>query len=239
MKSLLAKLVLFFQNTNRSALWMMALIAGGTWMFIELADEVIEGETTTVDEKILLSLRNPDDKTDPIGSAFVEDIGRDLTALGGGAILFLLVFGAAGFLCLIHKQRTAIFMLIAIGSGTLVSQLLKLFFDRPRPDLVPHGSYVYTSSFPSGHSMISAVTYLTLAILLARVTQERRAKIFIIAVAVFTTILVGVSRVYLGVHWPTDVAAGWTAGAVWALLCDQVADWLQKKRQIETEVVAE
>ncbi len=235
MKSLLSKLIYFFKNTNRSALWMMALIAGGTWMFIELADEVIEGETTTVDEKILLSLRNPEDKTDPIGSLFVEDIGRDLTALGGGAILFLLVFGAAGFLCLIHKQRTAIFMLIAIGSGTLVSQLLKLFFDRPRPDLVPHGSYVYTSSFPSGHSMISAVTYLTLAILLARVTQQRRAKIFIIAVAVFTTILVGISRIYLGVHWPTDVAAGWTAGAVWALLCDQVADWLQKKRQIETE----
>src|SRR5690606_29595085 len=106
-------------------------------------------------------------------------------------------------------------------------------FDRPRPDLVPHEVAVYTASFPSGHSMLSAVTYLTLAVLLARVHARRRIRAYILVIAVFITLLVGASRVYLGVHWPTDVLAGWFAGAAWAALCALLASRLERRRTVE------
>ena len=103
--------------------------------------------------------------------------------------------------------------------GIVVSSIAKGFFDRPRPDLVPHGSIVSTASFPSGHSMMAAVAYLTLGVLIARVLADRRLKIYVLCLAMMVTVLVGVSRVYLGVHWPTDVLAGWLAGSGWAVAC--------------------
>jgi len=208
------------------------LVVGGVWGFAKLADEVIEGETHWLDEKILLAMRNPNDHADPIGPPWVEEMGRDLTALGGTAVLALLTGGVVGYLLLARKYNLAWLVLVAIGGGILLNWLLKQGFSRPRPDLVPHGSYVYDSSFPSGHSMDSAATYLTLGALLARIQTRRRLKAYILAWAIVLTCLVGVSRVYLGVHWPTDVLGGWTAGAVWAALCWLVARWLQKRGQL-------
>jgi undecaprenyl-diphosphatase len=127
----------------------------------------------------------------------------------------------------------ALFVCGSIASGLLASTLLKYFFDRPRPDVVPHAVYVSTSSFPSGHSMLSAVTYLVLGALLARSQERKLVKAYFLLGAVFLTVLVGVSRVYLGVHWPTDVLAGWTAGAVWALLCWLLARRLQSRHTLE------
>jgi undecaprenyl-diphosphatase len=126
-------------------------------------------------------------------------------------------------------------VVIAVGGGTLLSFLLKGGFDRPRPELVPHGSYVYTASFPSGHSMMSAVVYLTLGALLVRIHPKRRTKAYILTIAVITTLAVGVSRVYMGVHWPSDVLGGWTLGAAWALLCWLVARWLKMRGQVAAE----
>jgi undecaprenyl-diphosphatase len=121
-----------------------------------------------------------------------------------------------------------------IASGIALSFALKAGFDRPRPDLVPHGSVVYTASFPSGHSMMAALVYLTLGALLARLQPERRLKIYILLLAVLVTLAVGISRVYLGVHWPPDVLAGWAAGAAWAIMSWAVVIWLQRLRKIET-----
>lgn len=217
------------------SLVLLVVMTAGLWGFVELADEVSEGATHQFDESVLLMLRSADDRSDPLGPGWLEEAGRDMTALGGVSVLLLLTSAVVIFLVLQGKQRAALFVLVAVASGVLLSTLLKLGFDRPRPDLVPHGSIVYTASFPSGHSMMSAVTYLTMGALLARVQPDRRVKTFVITVAVLLTVLVGTSRVYLGVHWPTDVAAGWTAGAAWACLCWMTALWLQRRGQVEPE----
>lgn len=203
------------------------------WAFIELADEVFEGETHAFDSEILLALRNPQDIANPLGPSWLEEAARDFTGLGGYAILTMLTAAAVAYLLMAGKRGAALLVLISIVGGTLLSTGLKLGFERPRPDLVPHAARVYTASFPSGHAMLSAITYLTLGALLARVEKSRRISAFIMGLAMAMTLLVGASRVYLGVHWPSDVLAGWAVGAAWAALCWFVALQLQRKGQVE------
>lgn len=209
------------------------LMAGAVWGFVALADKVTEGRTASLDERVLLALRNPDDVTDPLGPIWFEELARDITTFGGIGVLVLITTLATGFLVLQRKQHTAVYLVIATSGGILASTLLKAAFDRPRPDLVPHGQAVYTSSFPSGHSMMSAVTLLTIGALLAGAQPSLRLKTYLLGVALLMTLLVGSSRVYLGVHWPTDVLAGWTAGAAWALLCWAVAERLRNRGKVE------
>jgi undecaprenyl-diphosphatase len=213
----------------------VALIASGIWFFVEVADEVREGDTQTIDRQLMLALRSRTDPKEPLGPRWVEVMARDITALGGSTVLVLLTLSVCGFLVLNGKRRTAIFIIAAIASGIVISTFLKRGFDRPRPDLVPHGVYVTTTSFPSGHSMMSALTYLTLGALLATSQQSKRVKAYLLLWAVFLTIIVGISRVYLGVHWPSDVLAGWTAGSVWALMCWMISRRLQQRHTIERE----
>lgn len=217
---------------------LLAIVAviGGIWLFIELADEVSEGATAAIDQRLLLALRNPTDPADPLGPLWVEEAMRDLTALGGATILFLLTSSVVGYLIIQRRYRAAVLVTVAVVGGALLSQLLKDLVGRPRPTLVPHGMYVYSTSFPSGHSMLSAATYLTLAALMARLQPRRRLQIYMMTLGLLITSLVGVSRVYLGVHWPTDVLAGWTAGAVWAVLCGLVMSWLQHRGKIEQHI---
>lgn len=209
-------------------------LAGGIWIFVALADSVSEGETQKIDSRILLAFRHSGDKT-PLGPPVVLDGARDITALGGVTVLGLLTAIAAGFLSLDGKRRMAVFVAVSVGSGLAASVLLKDAYHRPRPDIVPREAYFSQSSFPSGHSMLSALTYLTLGALLARSQERRRLKAYFLLVAAVLSFLVGVSRVYLGVHWPTDVLAGWTAGAVWALLCWLAARWLQARDLLEPQ----
>ncbi len=207
---------------------LLLLISGCLWAFAQIADEAPEGETREFDTAILLAFRSPADPADPLGPGWLEEFGRDVTALGGIGLLAVITLAVAGFLWLREKRGTAILLLAAVASGQALSTAFKLGFDRTRPDLVPHGMETYTSSFPSGHAMMAAVTYLTLAVLLARVQEGRRIKIYILSVAVLVTVAVGISRIYLGVHWPTDVLAGWTAGAAWAFGCLLFANWLHR-----------
>jgi undecaprenyl-diphosphatase len=139
-----------------------------------------------------------------------------------------------GFLVFVRKRGAALLVAVSVGGGSALGHLLKFGFDRPRPDLVPHGVLVHTASFPSSHAMMSAVVYLTLGALLARVQPRRRVKAYLLFLGILLTLIVGSSRVYLGVHWPSDVLAGWTLGAAWALLCWLVALWLQRRGQVET-----
>jgi undecaprenyl-diphosphatase len=215
-------------------LLIVALIAGGAWAFMEVADEVAEGEMTALDQRLLLALRTKDEHK-PIGPEWVQEAARDVTALGGVTVLAILTAAAAGFLTLQGKRSAALLVLLAIGSGALAGTVLKKGFARERPALVSHETQVYTSSFPSGHSMLSAVTYLTLGALLMRLYRPMHLKAYILVLAISLTVLIGASRVYLGVHWPTDVLGGWTAGATWAMLWWLVAWCLQRRGAVEKE----
>jgi undecaprenyl-diphosphatase len=212
------------------------LAVAGAWGFIKLADEVREGDTQQFDEWAVRALRQPDDPATPIGPKWLHEAGRDITALGGVLVLSLVTFGVAGYLLMIRKYHAMWLVLIATFSGLVVSTLLKYAVSRDRPEIVPHLSHVYTSSFPSGHSMLSAVVYLTLGSLLARLVPQWKLKMYFIGLALAITFLVGVSRVYMGVHYPTDVLAGWTAGLVWAILCWLVARRLQRRGHVEKDI---
>lgn len=197
---------------------LMGLVAALLAGFGLIADEVGEGDTLDFDKAVLAALREPGDMQNPIGPAWVEEAARDITALGGVAFLTLLVTLVVIHFLLRGKWRTGAFLAFVVVAGTAISNTLKDVFDRPRPDLTGI-VHVMTASFPSGHATVSAVTYLTLGVVLARATDRRRMKVFYIVTAIFLTGIVGLSRLYLGVHYPTDVAAGWALGAAWAILC--------------------
>jgi undecaprenyl-diphosphatase len=158
---------------------------------------------------------------------------RDLTALGSNVVLLIFTTAVAVFLAARKQSHALTLVLVSTGGGFLLAQALKLAFSRPRPDLVPHLAYVTSSSFPSGHAMFSAVVYLTLGALLSELVRERALKAYFIGVACFLTFVVGLSRVYLGVHYPTDVLAGWSAGLAWAVMCWMAGSYLQRRGTVE------
>lgn len=223
----------FRLNVDLFMLVALTVIIITGWLAAELADEVLEGTTQQYDEWVLRHLRTPGDLHDPIGPQWVEDMWRDVTSLGSSAILTLVTVSCAGYLLMRRHHRTLLLLIAATVGGLVVVLVLKNVFDRPRPEFASPDAYVLTASFPSGHSMLSAVVYLTLGALLARTTNEYRVKIYFLTMAVLVTVLIGFSRMYLGVHYPTDVLAGWSVGLLWALLCWLVARLLQRRGTIE------
>jgi undecaprenyl-diphosphatase len=210
----------------------LALAAGGIWVFVEIADEISEADAHRIDSAIMLAMRSGGDPADPVGPRWFEELARDVTALGGAAILLLLTLGILGYLLLRGDRWTAAIIAVAAIGAQGASSLLKLAFDRPRPDLVPAFAHVYTASFPSGHSMLSAAVYLTFATQLARIQPDYLVRGYLIATALVIVLAVGISRVYLGVHWPSDVLAGWCAGGAWALLVWAGARLVMHRRDV-------
>lgn len=191
--------------------------------FIALSDEVREQETQHFDERVLLSLRRADNPEEPRGPRWLAEAARDVTALGGVSVLTLVVCAVSGFLVLVRRWRTLALVVGSTVGGAVVNALLKRLFDRPRPTVVPHLTHVLTESFPSGHAMLSAIVYLTLGALLAQLVERRWLRAYLVGVALALTLLIGLTRVYLGVHYPTDVLGGWMAGLAWALLTATLA----------------
>ena len=227
-----------FERLDRKELsWLVLGLASCAliWIFLILAGEIAEGETQAFDVMILKALRSPDDLSKPIGPVWLEGALLDLTALGGSTVLGLVIFAVVGFLLLQTRYRTALVVAITSISGELVSSLLKQAFNRPRPSVVPHLRDVYTLSFPSGHAMESAFVYLTLGAILMRATESRLTKLYCLGMAMLLTLLVGISRVYLGVHYPTDVIGGWMIGFVWASVCWMAAARFEPTARIKAE----
>lgn len=223
----------FLERQELGSLAIFLGIAGLIFAFGFLAEEVLEGDTAAFDRTIFLIFRKPADPASTIGPLWLKEMARDLTALGSTVVLGLVFVSVLGYLVLVRKRAAALLVLGAVLGGQFLSTLLKMLFERSRPDLVPDAPHVFTASFPSGHAMLSAVTYLTLGALLARVQPHRYARVYLLVLAITLTVLVGVSRVYIGVHWPTDVLAGWCVGSAWAMLCWTAAIWLQRRGQLE------
>lgn len=232
---MLNRLYRWIINHELATLVLVGIVFVCIWGFVELADEVSEGGSLAIDRQLLLSLRNPADHADPIGPSWVEEMARDITALGSVIVLAILAAITTGYLWLTKQVWIATFVVIAVLGGTAVSTAMKSGFDRPRPDLVPHETRIYTKSFPSGHSAMSAMVFLTLGSLVARVQKRRTTKVYFLALAVALTAMVGVSRVYLGVHWPTDVVAGWTFGIAWAAASWLVFRYLERRFRLPVE----
>jgi len=197
--------------------------------FIKIAEELGEGELARFDEWLLHLLRVPGHPQSPIGPPWLLEAAQDITALGGRTMLVAVTLFAIGYLALERKYGAMWLVGVATAGGGLLSAGMKQLFGRERPDLVPHLVTVTSPSFPSGHSLLAAILYLTLGALLARFAARRRTKAYLLTVALCATFLIGSSRVYLGVHYPTDVLAGWCAGLVWALSCWLVARYLQAR----------
>lgn len=202
---------------------------------IKLAGEVLEGDTLEFDKQILAALRKADDPSQPIGPAWLEVAAFDITSLGSAAVLGLTVVTVVGFLVLQGLYRNAAFVLVASAGGWLLNTVLKEVFARPRPSIVPHLREVMTMSFPSGHALTSAAVFLTLGAFLMRVSDKRVTKFYCMAVAMVATLLVGATRVYLGVHYPTDVLAGWLIGTSWALFCWLTARAIERRAGLKRE----
>jgi undecaprenyl-diphosphatase len=227
----------FSKLERRELTWLLVGLGGCIllFVFLALAGEVMEGETLAFDKKIVLGFRKADDPALPIGPAWVTSVLLDLTALGGPTVIALVVLAVVGFLLLQTRYWTAFFIMVTAITGEAVSFAMKSVFARPRPTVVPHLREAFSSSFPSGHAMQSAIIYLTLGAILMRITDSRLTKVYCCTVAMLMTFLVGLSRVWLGVHYPTDVLAGWIVGLFWASLCWLVAQHYEVRAGIRAE----
>lgn len=185
--------------------------------FVKIADEVTDGASRDFDHAAVEFFRHPGAPPAPIGPPWLPEAARDITALGSAGVLTLLTVLVAIALLLQRRHRLVGLLVVSALGATALSNGMKKFFDRDRPDAAYQLMPVSQMSFPSGHSTLSAAIYLLLGLMLAKASTDYRAKGYFIAAAAFITMLVGVTRVYLGAHFPTDVAAGWCVGAAWAL----------------------
>lgn len=202
---------------------LLVVVCGALWGFIEIADRLRDGEWHAIDMRLLQLLRDPENPANPIGPRWVEELVRDASALGGFLVLTLLTVGAVVTLWMEKHHAAAVWLTTAMLGAVGMSSLFKHFFARERPAIITADLLPTSFSFPSGHAFLSAAAYLTIGALLTRVLPKKRTRSFVLAMALLLTLLTGFSRVYLGVHYPSDVLAGWTLGLSWAALCWLVA----------------
>lgn len=219
-----------FRQIETRVLLAVAVLGGTLWGVLHLGSEIQEGETLAFDRALLFALRTPGDAHSPIGPRWVQESARDITALGGFTVLTLATI--AGIIALLIYRRRA--QALVFGATVLLAQgaaeTIKTFVDRARPDLVSHLDMAYSASFPSGHSLMSPAVYFTLAIIVAESQIRPAARTMVVTGAVVLVMAIGISRVYLGVHWPTDVLGGWALGSAMALTAGFVLRLLTHRR---------
>lgn len=213
---------------RRLEIWLLLALAafgGGLWVVLQLASEVKEGETGAFDRALLLALRTPGDAHYPIGPRWVQESARDMTALGGFTVLAIITIAAVAVLLIYGRRTRALVFGMTVLAAQIAAEVVKAIIARPRPDLVSHLDLTYSTSFPSGHAVMSPVVYFTLALMIAEGEIRQSARVMLMGGAVLLVVAIGVSRIYLGVHWPTDVIGGWALGSAVAL-----SSWLVVRR---------
>lgn len=186
-----------------------------TWGAFEVLATRLRDSAEDLDHQIVFLLRDPRDHAQMIGPRALEEVMRDFTALGGYAVLTVTIVAFAVFQRLQNGPSHCRFFLITTIGGYLCSMLMKKTVGRDRPAIVPHLSHVETSSFPSTHSMMSAITWLTIGVMLSQHSDHPAIRRLLTLLPLLLAFSVGISRVFMGVHFPTDVLAGWTAGLLW------------------------
>ncbi|WP_339913571.1 phosphatase PAP2 family protein [uncultured Brevundimonas sp.] len=221
--------ILHLVRTETAVLGGLLVVALGVWVFAGLADETGEAGGQAFDRAVLMAMRPNPDPSDAWGPAWLQVAAGDITALGGIAVLGLFAMIAIGFLLIQKKRLSALLLVLGLAGGVALSEVLKGVFERVRPPEAFQAVETVNASFPSGHALLSTVFYLTVGVMLARTLPRRRLKTFVLAAAVLIAVLVGLTRVYLAAHWATDVLAGWSVGATWAmclwLVADMVGRW--------------
>jgi undecaprenyl-diphosphatase len=212
-------------------LWPTLLLLGVASVLLaaHIAEEIAEGDTFRSDRAILMALRRPDDLSRPIGPPWLLQSAIDVSALGGFTLLWLFGTAGIGYLALRRRRAEAGWLAASLIGASIIDTTLKSLFHRARPDPNLHLAYVANASFPSGHAMISSAVYLSLALMLAETDPRRLGRVCLLAFMCLVVLLIGCSRVYLGVHWPSDVVAGWCLGAAWALLVFAAMRWLRRR----------
>ena len=204
------------KGLEAQALLIWFALASALWIFFTLGSEIGEGDTSAFDRQLITLLRTSGNSGEPIGPAWFKDSMRDVTALGGFTFLTLMTIVVVLALLFHRKRREAIILTATAVSAQISIEILKFLYDRPRPALLIPQIRAFTKSFPSGHTAESTAIFLTVATVIASLETKHHTKILAYTVATFAILAVGFSRVYLGMHWPTDVLGGWVLGTAWA-----------------------
>jgi undecaprenyl-diphosphatase len=215
--------------TQASPPWLQSRIlvpAVAALAFLVLAGFIAADRSFSFDTKLVLLFRDPANPAAPLGPAWFQEAVRDMTAFGSFVGLFFMATTATLALWLCGYRHLAIGLVVSLLAALLASNGLKIVIGRERPDIVGHAALTFTASFPSGHAFLSAVTLLSIAGFVGLASRREDIKRLCIALAWVMIVLIGISRIYLGVHWPTDVLGGWLLGVAWSSIA---IAWLGRK----------
>ena len=217
-----------FARTEFAALGALLVVALGLTTFADLAEDMNQSGAQAFDLKVLTWMQPVPGA--PRGPWWLKEAAGDLTSLGGISVLALFALIAFTFLMVLKKRLSALLLVVGLAGGVALSEGLKRVFERQRPPSLYQAVDTLNASFPSGHALLSTVFYLTLGVMLTRAFPRRRLKALVLGAAILIALLIGTTRIYLGAHWASDVFAGWSVGAAWAMLL-WLAAWAVQRRQ--------
>ena len=212
-----------------AALGALAIVTLGIMTFVEIADDMTEADGQAFDQMVLHWMQPIAGQ--PRGPWWLQEAAADITSLGGIAVLTLFAIVAIGMLMILKKRLSAVLLVIGLAGGVVLSEGLKALFERERPPAAFQAVETLNASFPSGHALLSTVFYLTVAVMMTRAFPKRRLMAYVLGVGMVFALLIGLTRVYLGAHWASDVMAGWCVGAAWAMALWLVSYAVERRQE--------